>query len=85
MFCQYEKGAREEAMAKVYVEPRPKGRSDGCAITDYVIEDRTEAILHTAKTQQDAIDWARRGGHHPVVPRVRTLNDKNNPDHWRPA
>jgi hypothetical protein len=27
-------------MANVYVEPRPKGRSEGSPIDDYVVEDR---------------------------------------------
>jgi hypothetical protein len=37
-------------------------------------------ILATFKTQHEAIDWA---GHAPLVARVRHLNDKKKPDHWR--
>jgi hypothetical protein len=30
-----------------------------------------------------AINWARKQGHAPLVARVRLLNDKKKPDHWR--
>jgi hypothetical protein len=70
-------------MANVYVEARPKGRQEGTAIDDYVVEDHADHILHTAKTQQDAINWAKKEGHSPLVARVRHLNDKKKPDQWR--
>jgi hypothetical protein len=35
------------------------------------------------KTQEDAIFWARAHGYTPHVARVRYLNDKKRPDHWR--
>lgn len=72
-------------MANVFIEPRPKGRPEGSAIEDYVVEDHTNPILHSARTQEAAIDWARKEGHHPLAARVRHLNDKKNPDHWRSA
>ena len=68
-------------MANVYVEPRPKARSEGSPIEDFAVEDHADH----AKTQHDAIAWARQQGHHPLVARVRHLNDKKIPDHWRPA
>ena len=34
---------------------------------------------------EEAIDWARKNGHTPLVARVRHLNDKKTPDHWRAA
>ena len=37
------------------------------------------------KTQEDAVAEAKRQGHHPLVARVRHLNDKDKPDHWRSA
>jgi hypothetical protein len=40
-------------------------------------------ILATFKTQHEAIDWARKQGHAPLVARVRHLNDKKKPDRWR--
>ena len=40
-------------------------------------------MLHMAKTQEEAIEWARAQGHSPLVARVRHLNDKKRPDHWR--
>jgi hypothetical protein len=66
-------------MAQVFVEPRPKGRKEGDQIDDYVVEH----VLHTAKTQEDAINWAKKNGHSPHVARVRHLSDKKTPDHWR--
>jgi hypothetical protein len=64
-------------MPNVYVEPRPKGRPEGSAIDDYVVEDHADHVLQTLKTQHD--------GHTPLVARVRHLNDKSKPDHWRAA
>lgn len=72
-------------MANAYVEPRPKGRPDGSPITDFVVEDDVDHMLHTARTQREAIDWAKKQGHQPLVARVRHLNNKKIPDHWRSA
>ena len=72
-------------MANVYVEARPKGRPEGHAIDDYVVEDHADGVLGTFKTQKEAIDWAKSKGHAPLVARVRHLNDKKKPDHWRAA
>ena len=72
-------------MPNVYIEPRPKGRPEGSPIDDYVVEDHADQVLHTSKTQHDAIAWARERGHHPLVARVRHLNDKRIPDQWRAA
>jgi len=76
---------RGERMANVFVETRPKGRPEGSHIADYVVEDGANHVLATFKTQQEAIEWARGRGHSPLVARVRHLNDKKRPDHWRPA
>lgn len=70
-------------MAVVYIEARPKGRPEGSAITDYVVETQGDQVLTTTRTQQEAIDWSKRNGHSPHVARVRHLNDKKRPDHWR--
>ena len=72
-------------MANVYVEARPKGRPEGSHIDDYVVEDHANHVLSTFKTQREAIDWAKSKGHAPLVARVRNLNDKKRPDHWRSA
>lgn len=69
-------------MVNVYVEPRPKGR-EGDAISHYVVEDHADSELHSAPTQQEAIDWAKKQGHSPLVDRVRHLSDKKKPDQWR--
>jgi hypothetical protein len=70
-------------MANVFIEARPKGRHEGDHIDDYVVEDHADHVLHTTSTQADAIVWAKKNGHSPHVARVRHLNDKQKPDHWR--
>jgi hypothetical protein len=72
-------------MANVYVEARPKGRPEGSPIEDYVVEDHADHPLATFRTQREAIDWAKKQGHSPLVARVRHLNNKKIPDHWRAA
>jgi hypothetical protein len=75
----------ENQMPNVYVEARPKGGPEGSAIDDYVVEDHADHVLATFKTQREAIDWSRNRGHAPLVARVRHLNEKKKPDHWRAA
>jgi hypothetical protein len=72
-------------VASVFVEARPKGRPKGSPIDDYVVEDHADHVLHTARPQEAAINWAKKEGHSPHVARVRHLNDKKKPDHWRAA
>ena len=71
-------------MANVYVEPLPKGST--APITGYRLENAggssVDGITHN--TQQQAIDAAKRLGHHPLIARVR-VTSKGNPDHWRSA
>jgi uncharacterized protein (DUF4415 family) len=69
----------------VYIMPRAKGRHEGTAIEGYVIEDHKDHVLKTFKTQKEAIEWAKKLGHHPLVARVRHVTDKKNADHWRAA
>lgn len=70
-------------MPNVYVEPRPKGRPEGTAITDYVLEfTGGQTLGGPFKTQAEAANYARQQGHHPLCARVRNTN-KGNPDHWR--
>jgi hypothetical protein len=70
-------------MAIVYVEARPKGRSEGTRIDDYVVEEQGDVVLYTSRTQEQAISWAKSNGHTPHVARVRHLNDRRIPAHWR--
>jgi hypothetical protein len=70
-------------VAKVYVEARPKGRPEGSSIEDYVVEEHGDRVLKIFKKQEEAIGWAKSQGHSPHVARVRHLNDKKIPDHWR--
>ncbi|MDR3408910.1 MAG: hypothetical protein P4L68_10460 [Methylovirgula sp.] len=72
-------------MPNVYVEPQPKGHKEGSHIEDYVVEDHADHVLFTSKTQHEAIEWAKKEGHHPLVARVRHENDKKTPGHWRAA
>ena len=72
-------------MANLYIEARPKGRPEGSPIDGYVIEDHADKPIHTFNTQREAIAWAVSQGHHPLVARVRHLNNKKIPDHWRKA
>ena len=70
-------------MATVFIEARPKGKPENSPISDYVVEDHADHVLATFRTQHEAIEWAKRNGHSPHVARVRHLNDKKHPDHWR--
>jgi hypothetical protein len=67
------------------LEARPKGRREGTPIEDHVVEEQGDRVLKTFKTQAEAITWAKGQGHAPHVARVRHLNDKKIPDHWRPV
>jgi hypothetical protein len=78
-----ESWTEEEAMSVVYVEARPKGRQEGSPIEDYVVEDHADSVLGTFKIPHEAISWAKQEGHTPHVARVRHLNKKTQPDHWR--
>jgi hypothetical protein len=73
-------------MANVYIEPRPKGRPEGSAIDDYVVEYAHGGLVFPGsfKTQAAAITAAKHAGHQPLVARVRNTS-KGNPDHWRSA
>ena len=73
-------------MANVYVDPQPKGRLEGSAITHYVLEYRHDTrVTNTSySTQAEAVSAAKKLGHQPLTARVRNT-DKGNPDHWRHA
>lgn len=75
----------EKSTKNVYIEARPRGRPEGSHVDDYVVEDHADHVLQTFKTQREAIEWAKAQGHRPVVARVRHLNDKKVPGHWRAA
>jgi hypothetical protein len=53
--------------------------------TDKGDREAADHVLATFKTQLEAIDWSRKNGYAPLVARVRHLNDKRKPDHWRAA
>lgn len=65
-------------MPNVFVEPTSTG--------GYQVEfDGPQKPLGPFSTQAEAIQKAKDLGHKPVVARVRHLNDKKKPDHWRAA
>ena len=43
------------------LEARPKGRREGTAIVDYVVEEQGDRVLKAFKTQAEAITWAKSG------------------------
>jgi hypothetical protein len=49
------------------------------------MEDHAYHVPADFKTREDAIHWSRSEVHTPHVARVRHLNDKKQPDHWRAA
>jgi hypothetical protein len=73
-------------MANVYVEPCPKGRPEGSAISHYVLEyahgTRVDQVNYA--TQGAAVLAAKQLGHKPLIAHVRHT-DKGRPDHWRHA
>ena len=72
-------------MANVYVEARPKGRPRGALSTIMSSKTMRTTCSPPSQTQREAIEWAKSHGHVPHVARVRHLNDKKKPDHWRAA
>ena len=54
-----------EVVATVFIEAGPKGRPEGSAIEDYVVEEQGDRVLKTFKTQGEAIIWAKSEGHPP--------------------
>jgi hypothetical protein len=76
-------GHREKVMTTVFIEARPRGRPEGSPIDDYVVEEKGDCVLKTFRTQAEAIAWTKGEGHAAHVARVRHLNDKEKPDHWR--
>lgn len=60
-------------MSNVYIEARPKGRQEGSVVEDFVVKDHADHVLPTFKTQKEAIDWAHKNNHTPLVARVRHL------------
>ena len=72
-------------MSNVYIEARPKGRQEGSPIADYVVEDAAGKVFIATKTEREAIDWAKSRRLTPLLARIRSLNDKTRPAHWKKA
>jgi len=65
-------------MPNVFVEPSPDGGYQ-------IVTSGGTTPEKGFATQAAAIEAARQQGHKPLVARVRELNDKDKPDHWRAA
>jgi hypothetical protein len=70
-------------MAKVYIKARPKAARRGAPSRIMSSRSKGVACSRYFKKQEEAIGWAKSQGHSPHVARVRHLNDKKIPDHWR--
>jgi hypothetical protein len=69
-------------MTTVYVEARPKGCQEAAYIEDFGRRLCGPRPAHCSD-QEDAIAWAKKAGRSRHVARVRHLNDKKKPHHWR--
>lgn len=65
----------------VFIEPRPKGRSQA-PTEGYAVETSAGTVLNSFHSQQSAIDWAKDNGFTPLVALVRDPH-KGNRDHWQ--
>jgi len=72
-------------MSHVFIQPRPKSAGQVSPIAYYAVEDDADHVLRTFNLQGDAIRWAKRQGHRPLIARTRHLSDKRIPGHWREA
>jgi hypothetical protein len=72
-------------MAAAFIEHRPKSTDPKSATSHFVIVlAGGKEVGGTFKTQADAKDEACNAGYRPVhVARVRHLQDRDVPDHWR--
>ena len=71
-------------MAAAYIEHRPKSSDPNAATSHFVIVVNGSERHGTFQTQKAAKDKACAEGYDPVhVARVRHLQDRDKPDHWR--
>lgn len=71
-------------MSAAYIEHRPLASSEHATTTHYVIVVNGREVHGNFNTQSAAKDRACREGYRPVhVARVRHLQNRDQPDHWR--
>ena len=71
-------------MAAAYVEHRPHASSEHVPTSHFVIVVDGKEVGSTFPTQSEAKNAACKGGYRPVhVARVRHLQDRSQPAHWR--
>jgi len=75
----------EKNMTKVFIEAGPKGGRRGALSRTMSSRRKWDRVLKTFKTQEEQITWAKSEGHSTQLARVRHLNDKKIPNHWRPV
>jgi hypothetical protein len=70
-------------MSAAYIEHRPRSSQESTSTSHYVIVVNGQEI-GSYSTQKDAKDAACDAKYRPVhVARVRHLQDRDQPDHWR--
>ena len=72
-------------MSNVYIEARPQGPVESSDAECFVVQDQHGNVVRTFPTLREAIHWARKNGHAPLVPCNGDLNDKADRAHWRSA
>jgi hypothetical protein len=72
-------------MKNVFVEPAPRRAPPRRSCRRLRRRERRNSVLHTSKTQEDVIAWAKKQGYTPLVARVRHLNYKKKRDYRRSA
>ena len=71
-------------MTPAFIEHRPYASSEQAPTSHYVIVANGKETGETFPTQTEAKNAACKRGYRPVhVARVRHLQDRNVPDHWR--
>jgi hypothetical protein len=79
------RAGKRAIVPNVNAKAGPKGRPEGSPFFGNVVVDHAVHALRTATAQGNAIAWARAQWHHPLVARVRHLNNKKSPDNRRRA
>lgn len=71
-------------MTAAFIEHRPKSSDPNAGTSHYVIVVNGRETGDNYRTQKEAKDKACDDGYRPVhVARVRHLQDRDKPDHWR--
>ena len=70
-------------MTAAYVEHRPRSNEPKEPTIHFAVVVNGKDV-EKFRTQEDAVSWAKKQGYSPIhVARVRHLQDRDQPDHWR--